>query len=110
MMLVTAHLSPARLEAVKRALWDKGWRAFSVSQAQGLGLQRGRLGGEDEYVSAFQPRVRLEVACRDAELEGLLELIVEHARTGRVGDGKIWVTELKEAVRVRTGERGDAAL
>jgi nitrogen regulatory protein P-II 1 len=108
--LITCHLAPAKLEAVKRALWDKGCRAFSVSTADGLGLQRGRAGNDDEFVSAFQHRVRLEVACRDAELEALLEVIVDAARTGRVGDGKIWVTELQEALRVRTGERGDAAL
>lgn len=110
MKLATCFLAPTKLESVKRALWEKGWRAFSVSSAEGLGLQRGRTGNEDEYVSAFQPRVRLEVACRDAELDALLELLVDTARTGRVGDGKIWVTELQEVVRVRTGERGDAAL
>jgi nitrogen regulatory protein PII len=108
--LVSCYLNPGRLEAVKRALWDKGWRAFSVVQAQGLGLQRGRLAADDEYVSAFQARVRLELACRDEELEGVIELIVDSARTGRVGDGKIFVTELVEAVRVRTGERGEAAI
>jgi nitrogen regulatory protein PII len=91
-------------------LWEKGWRAFSVSKADGLGLQRGRAGSEDEFVSAFQPRIRLEVACRDAELDALLEALVEAARTGRVGDGKIMVTELHEVLRIRTGERGDAAL
>lgn len=110
MKLVTCFLNPGRLEGVKRALWERGWRAFSVSQAQGLGLQRGRLAADDEFVSAFQPRVRLELACRDEELEGLLEQLVDTARTGRVGDGKIFVTELVEAVRVRTGERGEAAI
>lgn len=110
MKLVTCFLSPSKLEGVKRALWDKGWRAFSVSQAQGLGLQRGRLERDDEFVSAFQARVRLEVACKDGELEGLLEVLVDAARTGRVGDGKIFVAPLDEVVRVRTGERGDAAL
>lgn len=110
MKLVTSFLQPARLEQVKQALWEKGFRAFSVSQAQGLGLQRGRLAGDDEFVSAFQARVRLELACRDEELEGLLELLVDSARSGRVGDGKVFVTELIEAVRVRTGERGDAAI
>lgn len=110
MKLVTTFLAPSKLEQVKRALWEKGWRAFSVSQAEGLGLQRGRAGNDDEYVSAFQARVRLEVACRDGELEALIELLVEAARTGRVGDGKIMVTDLQEVVRIRTGERGDAAL
>jgi nitrogen regulatory protein P-II 1 len=108
--LVTCLLPPARLEAVKQGLWDKGWRGFTVTPAQGLGLQRGSLARDDEFVSSFQPRVRLEVACRDPELEGLLELLVDVARTGRVGDGKLFVTELVEVVRVRTGERGDAAL
>jgi nitrogen regulatory protein PII len=108
--LLTCYLNPGRLEPVKRALWEKGCRAFSVSPAQGLGLQRGRLAGDDEFVSAFQERVRLELACRDEELEGILELLVDSARSGRVGDGKIFVTELLEAVRVRTGERGEAAI
>ena len=110
MKLLTCYLNPGRLEPVKRALWEKGWRAFSVSPAQGLGLQRGRLAGDDEFVSAFQARVRLELACRDEELDGIIELLVDSARTGRVGDGKIFVTELVEAVRVRTGERGEAAI
>jgi nitrogen regulatory protein PII len=110
MKLVTCLLQPGRLEMVKRALWEKGWRGFTVSEAQGLGLQRGSLAREDEYVSSFQVRVRIEVACRDNELESLLELLVDSARSGRVGDGKIFVTELNEVVRVRTGERGEAAL
>jgi nitrogen regulatory protein PII len=110
MKLVTCLLQPARLEAVKLALWEKGWRGFTVSEAQGLGLQRGSLAREDEYVSSFQARVRIEVACKDPELEGLLELLVDSARSGRVGDGKIFVTELNEVVRVRTGERGEPAL
>ena len=110
MKLLTCYLNPGRLEPVKRALWEKGWRAFSVSPAQGLGLQRGRLAEDDEYVSAFQPRVRLELACRDEDMDEVVELLVDTARTGRVGDGKIFVTELVEAVRVRTGERGKAAI
>jgi nitrogen regulatory protein PII len=108
--LVTCLLQPAKLEAVKRALWDKGWRGFTVSPAEGLGLQRGSMSREDEYVSSFQSRVRLEVACRDGELDSLLDLLVDTARTGRVGDGKLFVIDLHEVVRVRTGERGDAAL
>jgi nitrogen regulatory protein PII len=108
--LVTCFLAPGRLETVKRALWEHGCRAFTVSQAEGLGLQRGRLAADDEFVSAFQPRLRLELACRDGELEGLLDLLVSTARTGRVGDGKILVMELVDAVRVRTGERGEAAI
>lgn len=109
MKLVTCFLSPSKAEAVKKALWDKGFRAFTLSQAQGLGLQRGR-GGDDDFVSALQPRLRLEVACRDAELDSLVETVVDEARTGRVGDGKVLVSDLTEVVRVRTGERGDAAL
>ena len=110
MKLLTCYLAPARLEAVKRALWDSGFRAFSVAEARGLGLRRGRAERDEEYVSAFVPRVRLEVACRDEDLEALIAAVVGQARTGRVGDGKILVTELADAVRVRTGERGEAAL
>jgi nitrogen regulatory protein P-II 1 len=108
--LITFFLAPAKLEAVKSALWQQGVRAFSISDAQGLGLQRGPLSREEDFVSALQPRVRLEAACRDAEADGLVAAMVEAARTGRVGDGKIFITELAGVVRVRTGERDDAAL
>ncbi len=109
MKLLTCFLAPGRSEMLKRALWERGFRGVSVSQAEGLGL-RSRTEREDEFVAAFQPRMRVEVACKDAELEALIELLVEAARTGRVGDGKIFITELVEVVRVRTGERGEAAL
>lgn len=109
MKLLTCFLAPARLDALKRALWERGYRGVSVSQGEGLGL-RARTEREDEFVAAFQPRVRVEVACKDAELDALLELVIDTARTGRVGDGKVFVTELVEVVRVRTGERGEAAL
>lgn len=109
MKMVTCFLPLARMEMVKKGLWSAGFRGVSLSEATGLGL-RGRVEKEDEYIAAFAPRQRLEVACRDEDLERLLDLLVEHARTGRVGDGKLFVTELSEVVRVRTGERGDAAL
>jgi nitrogen regulatory protein PII len=107
--MVTCFLPPARMDAVKRGLWSAGFRGVSLSEATGLGL-RGRVEKEDEFVAGFAPRLRLEVACHDADLQRLLDLLVENARTGRVGDGKLFVTELTEVVRVRTGERGDAAL
>ena len=110
MKLVTCLLQPSRLEAVKRGLWTAGFRGVSISPAQGLGLRAGRLEKEDDFMGAFSEKVRVEVACRDAELERLVETVVEASRTGRVGDGKIFVTELAEVVRVRTGERGEAAL
>ena len=109
MKMVTCFLPPARIEAVKKGLWSAGFRGASLSEATGLGL-RGRVEKEDEYIGAFAPRMRLELACHDEDLERLLDLLVEQARTGRVGDGKVFVTELSDVVRVRTGERGDAAL
>lgn len=110
MKLLTCFLAPARLDAVKRGLWSAGFRGVSVSPAQGLGLRGGRLEKEDDFMGAFSERVRVEVACRDADLGRLMDVIVDAARTGRVGDGKLFVTELAEVMRVRTGERGDAAL
>ena len=104
-------INPSRLEPLKKALWNAGYRSVTVTEAQGLGSQKSRLaGGEEEHVVEFSPRVSVEVAAPDTHVERLVELVLDSIRTGRVGDGKIFITALDQVVRVRTGERGDTAL
>ncbi len=110
MKLVVCYLAPSKAPGVKKGLWDAGFRAFSLSQAEGVGMRRGSLEGGVDHVAAVTPKVRLEVACRDSEAEAVVAAVVGEARTGRVGDGKILILDLPDAVRVRTGERGEAAL
>jgi nitrogen regulatory protein PII len=110
MKLVTAMIAPNHLEALKKALWEKGYRGLTVSQAEGMGFQKTALESDKDFVVAMSPRLRVEVAVKDEGVEALLEVAVETLRTGRVGDGKIFVTPLEEVVRVRTGERGNTAL
>ena len=82
-----------------------------MTEAQGLGAEKGAMTGTgDDHVVDFSPRVSVEVAVADGAVEQLLELVLDTVRTGRVGDGKIFVTSLDQVVRVRTGERGDTAL
>jgi nitrogen regulatory protein P-II 1 len=113
MKLVTMIVAPGRLDALKKALWDQGFRSLTVSPAEGLGLQKSLLEGgakEGDFVVAMSPRLRVEIAVKSADAERLVDTALDCLRTGRVGDGKLFVTSLEEVVRVRTGERGDAAL
>ena len=110
MKLVTAMIPPNHLEALKKALWENGFRSLTVSPAEGMGFQKTSMAAEDDFVVAMSPRLRVEVAVKDSAVDKLLELAVEALRTGRVGDGKIFVTPLDEVLRVRTGERGETAL
>lgn len=110
MKLVTMIINPARLDQLKKALWEAGFRALTVSPAEGMGLQKSPLGEGGDFVVAMSPRLRVEVAVRESDAERLIDTALEAVRTGRVGDGKLFVTPLEQVVRVRTGERGDAAL
>ena len=110
MKLVTLVIHPSRLEQLKKALWDEGFRSLTVSPAEGMGLQKSLLEKDGDFVVAMAPRIRVEVAVKDLDAPRLVDTALEKLRTGRVGDGKIFVTALEEVVRVRTGERGDAAL
>ena len=110
MKLVTLIIHPSRLDALKKALWDDGFRSLTVSPAEGMGLQKSLLEKDGDFVVAMAPRLRVEVAVKDADAPRLVDTALERLRTGRVGDGKVFVTALEEVVRVRTGERGDAAL
>jgi nitrogen regulatory protein PII len=112
MKLVTAIVKPFRLDDVRNALSEVGIQGMTVSEVKGFGRQRGHteLYRGAEYVVDFLPKAKIEVAIADELLERTVEAIVESARTGKVGDGKIFVTDLVEVHRIRTGETGEGAL
>ena len=112
MKLVTAIIKPFKLEDVKNALEGKGVHGLTVSEASGFGRQRGHteVYRGAEYTVDLVPKVRVEVVVEDASVDTVVEAIVSSAQTGRIGDGKVWVTPVETIVRVRTGERGSDAL
>ncbi len=112
MKMVTAIIKPFVLEDVKGALEQLGVLGMTVSEVQGYGRQKGHteVYRGAEYSVDFVPKVRIEVVTDDPTAEKVLEAIAETARTGKIGDGKVWVTPVETVVRVRTGERGADAL
>ena len=112
MKLVTAIVKPFRLDDVRNALGEVGIQGMTVSEVKGLGRQRGHteLYRGAEYVVDFLPKAKIEVAVSDDQVERVVEAIVEAAKTGKVGDGKIFVTSIEQVWRIRTGETGDSAL
>lgn len=112
MKKIEAVIKPFKLDEVKEALHEVGLQGITVVEAKGFGRQKGHteLYRGAEYVVDFLPKVKLEVVCEDAVAERAVEAIVGAARTGRIGDGKIFVSQVEEVVRIRTGERGDDAI
>ncbi|MHB0929337.1 MAG: P-II family nitrogen regulator [Candidatus Nanopelagicales bacterium] len=112
MKLITAIIKPFKLDDVKAAIEHAGITGMTVSEASGYGRQRGHteVYRGAEYRIDLVPKVRLELVVDDAQVDELIDLIVEAARTDRIGDGKIWITGLEDVVRVRTGERGPGAI
>ena len=112
MKLVTAIIKPFTLDDVKSALEQIGILGMTVSEVQGYGRQKGHteVYRGAEYAVDFVPKVRVEVLVDDAAADKTVETIVDTARTGKIGDGKVWVTPVDTVVRVRTGERGTDAL
>ena len=112
MKLVTAIVKPFRLDDVRNALSEVGIQGMTVSEVKGFGRQRGHteLYRGAEYVVDFLPKAKIEVAVADDMVERVVEAIVDAAKTGKVGDGKIFVTGLEQVLRIRTGETGDSAL
>jgi nitrogen regulatory protein P-II 1 len=110
--LVTAVVKPFKLDDVKEALHTLGVAGMTVSEVQGHGRQRGHteIYRGAEYVVDFVPKVRIEVVVDDAESTRVVDAIVEAARTGQIGDGKVWTTDVDDLVRIRTGERGHDAI
>ncbi len=112
MKLVTAIVKPFVLEDVKGALEQLGVLGMTVSEVQGYGRQKGHteVYRGAEYSVDFVPKVRVEVVADDATADKVVDAVVEAARTGKIGDGKVWVTPVESVIRVRTGERGADAI
>lgn len=112
MKLITAIIKPFRLDEVREALSELGVSGMTVSEVKGFGRQHGHteLYRGAEYVVDFIPKLKIELAVPDERLEDVTEAIAGAAVTGKVGDGKIFVTALEQAIRIRTGETGDSAL
>ena len=112
MMLVTAIVKPFALGDVKAALERLGVLGMTVSEVQGYGRQKGHteVYRGAEYKVDFVPKIRVEVVIDEARVDKTIDVLVEAARTGKIGDGKVWVTPVETVVRVRTGERGLDAL
>lgn len=112
MKLITAVFQPYRIDDVKEALTGLGVAGLTVTEVSGHGAQKGHseVYRGSEYQVEFRPKIRVDVVVADADLETALEAVASAARTGKIGDGKIWATDLVEVVRVRTGERGEAAV
>lgn len=112
MKLITAVIQPHMVAAVREAIESLDLHGATISGVSGVGRQKGHseyYRGAD-YNVAMVPKVKVEVLVLDEQLDGAVEALVDAARTGQIGDGKVWVTPVEEVVRVRTGERGAAAL
>ena len=112
MQLVTAIIKAHRVEAVTEALKDAGASGMTIADVQGFGRQRGHteVYRGSEYNVDFLPKVRVDVLCDAGQADKITDVIADAARTGKIGDGKIWVTEVARTVRIRTGETGVDAL
>jgi len=112
MKKIEAIIKPFKLDEVKEALQEVGLQGITVVEAKGFGRQKGHteLYRGAEYVVDFLPKLKLEIVLADDQLEGALEAIQQAAQTGRIGDGKIFVTDVQEAIRIRTGETGRDAI
>ncbi|HMU89198.1 MAG: P-II family nitrogen regulator [Pseudomonadales bacterium] len=112
MKMVTAIIKPFKLDDVREALSDIGVQGITVTEVKGFGRQKGHteLYRGAEYVVDFLPKVKIEVAITDELLDQALEVIAKAANTGKIGDGKIFVVNLEQALRIRTGETGKDAL
>ena len=112
MKLITAIIKPFKLDEVRAAVSDIGVRGLTVTEVRGFGRQRGHteIYRGAEYVVEFVPKTKIEIAVDDALVEQVIEAIMRSAKTGKVGDGKIFVFDLEQVVRIRTGERDSSAI
>jgi len=112
MKLVTAIIKPFKLDDVREALSDIGVQGITVTEVKGFGRQKGHteLYRGAEYVVDFLPKVKIDIATSDEQLDQVIEAITKAANTGKIGDGKIFVTALEQAIRIRTGESGVDAI
>ena len=112
MKKIEAIIKPFKLDEVKEALQEVGLQGITVTEAKGFGRQKGHVEiyRGSEYTVDFLPKVKIEIAVEDSEVAAAVKVIADKARTGKIGDGKIFVVDLLEAVRIRTGEVGDSAI
>ena len=112
MKLITAIIKPFKLDDVREALADNGVQGITVTEVKGFGRQKGHteLYRGAEYVVDFLPKVKIEVAVDDSDAEKVLDAITQAANSGKIGDGKLFVTPLDDVIRIRTGERGADAV
>lgn len=112
MKMITAVIKPFKLDDVREALSEIGVTGLTVTEVKGFGRQKGHteLYRGAEYVVDFVPKVKLELAVRDDQVDGAIEAIMKSASTGKIGDGKIFVSDLLQVVRIRTGETNDDAI
>ncbi|WP_048307428.1 P-II family nitrogen regulator [Halomonas sp. PR-M31] len=112
MKLITAIIKPFKLDDVREALAGSGVQGITVTEVKGFGRQKGHteLYRGAEYVVDFLPKVKIEIAVDDDRVESVLDAIVQSANSGRIGDGKLFVTPLEDVIRIRTGERGSDAV
>jgi len=110
--LIVAVVKPHRLDEVKEALRDVGVNGLTTTEVEGFGRQRGHteVYRGAEYQVDFVPKVKVEVLCDDDQVQAVVEAVTAAARTGKIGDGKIWVVPVEQVVRIRTGEMGPDAL
>ncbi|SVA94475.1 uncharacterized protein METZ01_LOCUS147329 [marine metagenome] len=112
MKKIEAIIKPFKLDEVKDKLNDLGIQGITVTEVKGFGRQKGHteLYRGAEYVVDFLPKIKMEIVIADTQVEDVVNAIVKAAQTGRIGDGKIFITNIEEAVRIRTGERGEDAV
>ena len=112
MKRITAIIKPFKLDEVREALAEVGITGLTVTECKGFGRQKGHteLYRGAEYVVDFLPKIKVEVIIPEATLEGAIDAICKAARTGRIGDGKIFVSAVEQVIRIRTGESGEAAI
>jgi nitrogen regulatory protein P-II 1 len=112
MKLITAVVKPFKLDEIKTALKEAGVTGMTVTEVQGFGRQSGHteVYRGAEYTIDFVPKVRIEVLADDGDVDRLMEVLTTSARTGKIGDGKVWVTPVEQVARIRTGELGPDAL
>lgn len=112
MKLITAIIKPFKLDDVREALTELGINGITTTEVKGFGRQKGHteMYRGAEYVVDFLPKIKLEIACADNDVERVIDVIISTANTGKIGDGKIFVTNLEQVIRIRTGETGENAL
>ena len=112
MKKIEAIIKPFKMEDVKEALSEIGVEGMTVSEVKGFGRQKGHteIYRGSEYTVDFLPKIKLEIVVSDGQLDGAVSTIVKAAKTGKIGDGKVFVSDIEEAVRIRTEEKGEAAV